>query len=69
VKELANSIHTDELFNDLDGWVLSKARAYANEIYAQLEEEYDAYTSEERFIDVCDINGWRFDNNGTLIEE
>ena len=68
VKELANSIHTDELFNDLDGWVLSKARAYANEIYAQLEEEYDAYTSEERFKEVCDINGWRFDNNGNLIE-
>jgi hypothetical protein len=48
--------------------VLSRARAYADGIYKQLKEEYEAYTSEERFIDVCDINGWRFDNNGNLIE-
>ena len=68
VKELANSIDTDHLFNDLDGWVLSRARAYADGIYTQLKEEYEAYTSEEYFIDLCDINGWRFDNHGTLIE-
>ena len=68
VKELANSIDTDHLFNDLDGWVLSRARAYADGIYKQLKEEYEAYTSDEYFIDLCDINGWRFDNNGTLIE-
>ena len=68
VKELANSIDTDHLFNDLDGWVLSRARAYADGIYKQLKEEYEAYTSEEYFIDLCDINGWRFDNHGTLIE-
>jgi hypothetical protein len=68
VKELANSIDTDALFNDLDAWVLSRARAYADGIYKQLKEEYDAYTSEEYFIDLCDINGWRFDNNGNLIE-
>ena len=68
VKELANSIDTDALFNDLDGWVLSRARAYADGIYKQLKEEYEAYTSEEYFIDLCDINGWRFDNHGTLIE-
>jgi len=68
VKELANSIHTDELFNDLDGWVLSRARAYADGIYKQLKEEYEAYTSEEYFIDLCDINRWRFDKYGTLVE-
>jgi len=68
VKELANSIHTDELFNDLDGWVMRKARAYADGIYKQLKEEYEAYTSEEYFIDLCDINRWRFDKYGTLVE-
>jgi len=68
VKELANSINSDAMFNDLDGWVLSRARAYADDIYKQLKEEYEAYTSDEYFIDLCDINGWRFDNNGTLIE-
>lgn len=69
VRELAKSIGTDELFNELDNWTLHKAQKYADEIYKQLKEEYEAYTSEEYFIDLCDINGWRFDNNGTLIEE
>jgi hypothetical protein len=69
VKELAESINSDYLFNELEEWVLGRARAYADDIYKQLKEEYEAYTSDEYFIDLCDINGWRFDNNGTLIEE
>jgi len=68
VKELANSINSDAMFNDLDEWTLRKAQAYANDIYKQLKEEYEAYTSEEYFIDLCDINGWRFDQRGILIE-
>lgn len=68
VKELAKSIGTDELFNELDNWALHKAQKYADEIYKQLKEEYEAYTSEEYFIDLCDINGWRFDINGYLQE-
>jgi hypothetical protein len=69
VKELAKSIDTNYLFNELDEWVLSRAREYADGIYKQLKEEYEAYTSEEYFKDLCDINGWRFNINGTLIEE
>ena len=69
VRELAKSIGTDELFNELDNWTLHKAQKYADEIYKQLKEEYEAYTSEEYFIDLCDINGWRFDQRGILIEE
>jgi hypothetical protein len=68
VKELANSINSDAMFNDLDEWTLRKAQAYANDIYKQLKEEYEHYTSEEYFIDLCDINGWRFDQRGILIE-
>ena len=68
VKELANSIDTDAMFNDLDEWVLRKAQAYANDIYKQLKEEYEHYTSEECFKDLCDINGWRFDKHGKLVE-
>ena len=68
VKELAKSINTDGMFNDLDEWVLRKAQAYANDIYKQLKEEYEAYTSEEYFIELCDINGWRFDKHGKLLE-
>lgn len=68
VKELAESINSDYLFNELEEWVMSRARAYADEIFKQLKEEYEAYTSEEYFIDLCDINGWRFDKRGILIE-
>jgi hypothetical protein len=68
VIELAKSIDYEYLLNQLDEWVLSKACAYANEIYAQLREEYEAYTEEEYFKDLCDINGWRFDQRGILIE-
>jgi hypothetical protein len=68
VKELANSINSDAMFNDLDEWTLRKAQAYANDIYKQLKEEYEHYTSEEYFKDLCDINGWRFDQRGILIE-
>jgi hypothetical protein len=68
VKELAQSIDTDYLFNQLDEWMLDKAQAYANDIYKQLKEEYEAYTEEEYFKDLCDINGWRFDQRGILIE-
>jgi hypothetical protein len=69
VQELAKSIDTDAMFNDLDEWLLRKAQAYANDIYKQLKEEYDSYTSEEYFKDLCDINGWRFDKRGILINE
>jgi hypothetical protein len=69
VKDLAKSVGTDELFNELDNWSLHKAQKFADEIYKQLKEEYEAYTSEEYFIDLCDINGWRFDQRGILIEE
>jgi hypothetical protein len=68
VKELANSIDTDYLFNQLDEWLLSKAKDFADDIYKQLREEYEAYTSEEYFKDICDINGWRFDQRGNLTE-
>ena len=69
VQELAKSIDTEHLFNELDEWLLSRAQDYANDIYIQLREEYDAYTEEQYFKELCDINGWRFDKRGILIEE
>ena len=69
VQELAKSIDYEYLLNQLDEWLLGKAQKYADEIYKQLREEYDAYTSEEYFKDLCDINGWRFDQRGILIQE
>lgn len=66
VQALAKSIDYEYLLNQLDEWLLDKAQKYAQGIYKQLEEEYDAYTSEEYFKDLCDINGWRFDINGYI---
>lgn len=69
VYELIQSIGAHYMLDELQGWMESKAKQYADEIYKQLREEYDAYTSEERFKDICDINNWRFDHRGVLIEQ
>jgi hypothetical protein len=69
VQELAKSIDYEELLVELGNWSLHKAQSYADEIYIQLRNEYDSYTSEEYFKDLCDINGWRFDKRGILIDE
>lgn len=69
VYELIQSIGAHYMLDELHDWMESKAKQYADEIYKQLREEYDAYTSEERFKDICDINGWRFNTNGYLIEQ
>lgn len=69
VRELMNSISVDVRLEELHQWVENEVRNYANEIYAQLRDEYDEYASEERFKEVCDINGWRFNVNGYLQEE
>ena len=69
VQELAKSIDYEELLTELGNWSLHKAQKYADEIFAQLKEEYHSYTSEEYFKDLCDINGWRFDKRGILINE
>jgi hypothetical protein len=69
VHELMRSISVDTRLEELHQWVENMVREYANEIYSQLRDEYDEYASEERFKEVCDINGWRFDVNGYLQEE
>jgi hypothetical protein len=69
VHELMRSISVDVRLEELHQWVMNEVRRYANDIYAQLRDEYDEYASEERFKEVCDINGWRFDVNGYLQEE
>lgn len=67
--ELIQSIEAYSMLNELQDWMEQKARDYATDIYKKLRDEYDAYTSEERFKDICDINDWRFDYNGYLIEQ
>lgn len=67
--QLIQSIDAYSMLNELQDWMEQKARDYATDIYKKLRDEYDAYTSEERFKDICDINDWRFNANGYLIEQ
>lgn len=67
--QLIQSIEAYSMLNELQDWMEQKARDYATDIYKKLRDEYDAYTSEERFKDICDINNWRFDHRGVLIEQ
>lgn len=66
VQELWESIDGDYLLVQLQEWMQSEARKYADEVYAKLDKEYDAYTEEGYFEMLCDINEWRFDINGYI---
>lgn len=66
---LAESISMEGLLDDLLGWATDEARCYAQDIYTALEESHDDYSSEEYFLELCEINEWRFDASGKLIQE
>ena len=66
---LAESICMEGLLDDLCGWATDEARCYAQDIYTALEESHDDYSSEEYFLELCEINAWRFDASGKLIQE
>jgi hypothetical protein len=66
---LVESISMEGLLDDLLGWATDEARGYARDIYEALEGSYDDYSSEEYFLELCEINEWRFDASGKLIQE
>jgi len=66
---LVEGICMDVLLDDLLGWATDEARCYAQDIYTALEESHDDYSSEEYFLELCEINEWRFDASGKLIQE
>jgi len=43
------------------------AREYADDIYKQLEKEYEHYTSDECIADTCDVNDWLFNERGEML--
>jgi hypothetical protein len=63
------SIDLDALLDNLQEWTQDEARGYARDIYEALEGAYDDYSSEEYFLELCEINEWRFDASGKLIQE
>jgi len=55
--------YLDALFDD----VLESARDYANDIYDQLQKEYEWLCSEEVIAELCDVNEYLFDEHGKVI--
>lgn len=51
---------------DLAEAIEQSARDYADELYKQLREEYEHIISEENLIEMCEINDWKFDEEGKM---
>ena len=68
-RPLVDSICMEGLLDDLKGWATDEARAYARDIYKALEDAYDEYSSEEYFLEICEINEWRFDASGKIVSK
>lgn len=64
--ELYESIDIDDLIDRLTEWALDEARSYADDIYKQLEKEYEYEMSDEHIQKTAEINEWRFDEDGYL---
>lgn len=67
VYQLHVGIDTDALVDDLLEWIIEEARAFADKIYKDLEQEYEDLTSEESLLSAAYANGWRFDEDGRLV--
>jgi hypothetical protein len=67
IYQLWQGIDGAALIDELEEWVLKEAMAIADTIYADLEAEHDHLTSEESLIEGAYANGWRFDEDGTLV--
>lgn len=60
-KRISNDI------SELDDAIERLRRGLCHEIYASLEQEYEYLVSEECISEVCEINNYRFDENGEVI--
>lgn len=67
IYQLWQGIDGEELLNDLCEWIIEEAREYADKIYDDLETEHEHLTSEESLIESAYANGYRFDEDGTLV--
>ncbi len=53
--------------DDVCAEILAEARAFAEEIYRRLRDEYEYLCSEEAIAERCDANEYLFTENGVLI--
>lgn len=67
VQQLFDSINVDDLLGRATEWVLDEAKRYADDIYKQLEKEYDYEISDEHIQETAAINEWRFDEDGCIV--
>ena len=70
-KDLLSIImHDDNMphktLNDIEEATAQSARDYADELYKRLREEYEYIVSEANLIEMCDINDWKFDEEGRM---
>jgi len=58
------SEQSEEAFPELEAYLMEECRDLANDCYRELQEEYDAITSEEAFIESCEANEITFEIEG-----
>ena len=62
----AVSLYTEEQMEEFCEIVLGICRGYADELYKDLESDYDWNTSTERFDEYLATNGWEYDEDGAI---
>lgn len=67
VADLLEAYDFGTVINSIIQDSLQDARAYAKEIYRQLEKEHDWLTSPEGFAETAEANDWRFDESGDFL--
>ena len=53
--------------NDIEQAGFESAKDYADKLYKRLREEYEYITGEENLIEMCEINDWKFDDEGRMV--
>ena len=70
-KDLLNIITSSDFpyksMADITEAIEQSAKDYADELYKRLREEYEYITSTENLIEMCDINDWKFNNEGEMV--
>jgi hypothetical protein len=52
---------------DIAEAIEQSAKDYADKLYKQLREEHEYIMSAENLIEMCDINDWKFNNEGEMV--
>ena len=67
IYQLKESFDYEQRVNEWCDEALIQAKAYADDIYSQLEKEYEWYTTDEYIACLSDANEWLFNEKGELI--